>query len=173
MPAKKTAPVKAAKAVPAKKAAPAKKVVAPVPKKATPTVKKVAPKVVAPKVVAPAKVAPAKVAPVKAAPAKTAKKAVPAKAPAPAAKAGKKVAVLFEKFSPDSHSVEIVGSFNDWTLGKNILKRDSSGVWSGKISLEPGTYEYKFVFDGLSYEADPGKEQVWGPFGANNILVVV
>lgn len=163
MPAKKTAPVKAAKAVPAKKAAPAKKVVAPVPKKATPTVKKVAPKVVAP----------AKVAPVKAAPAKTAKKAVPAKAPAPAAKAGKKVAVLFEKFSPDSHSVEIVGSFNDWTLGKNILKRDSSGVWSGKISLEPGTYEYKFVFDGLSYEADPGKEQVWGPFGANNILVVV
>jgi len=29
------------------------------------------------------------------------------------------------------------------------------------------------VFDGLSYEADPGKEQVWGPFGANNILVVI
>jgi len=113
--------------------------------------------------VAPAKkAAPAKAAPVKAAAAKTAP-----------AKAAQKVPVLFEKFSPDSRSVEIVGSFNAWTLGKTPLKRDKNGVWSAKVPLDPGTYEYKFVFDGLTYEADPGKEQIWGPFGANNILVVV
>lgn len=154
----KVAPAKAApaKAAPAK-AAPAKKVVAaPVPVKAAPVKKTV-----------PAKAAPA----TKAAPAKKAVAAAPAKK-APAKSAGK-VSVLFEKFSPDSHSVEIVGSFNGWTVGKNPLKKDATGVWSGKLSLEPGTYEYKFVFDGLSYEADPGREQVWGPFGANNILIVV
>lgn len=157
MPAKKSAPAKTTKQAPAKKAAPAKvakaapakrTAAAPAPKKAAAPAKKAAPV----KKAAPAKAAPAKAAP---------------------AKASKKVSVLFEKFSPDSRSVEIVGSFNAWTLGKNSLKRDQNGVWSGKISLEPGTYEYKFVFDGLSYEADPGKEQVWGPFGANNILVVV
>lgn len=147
---KKAAPVAAAKAAPAKKA-----VVAPKPVKAS-----------APKKAAPAKVVPtSKSAPAKKAAAAPAKKA--------AVKTSGKVSVLFEKFSPESNSVEIVGSFNSWTLGKNPLKKDSSGVWSGKVSLEPGTYEYKFVFDGLSYEADPGREQVWGPFGANNILIVV
>lgn len=166
MPAKKAAPAKAAKATPAKKAAPAKKIAAPVP----------APKKVAPakKAAAPVKAAPVKAAPVKAAPAKAApakKAAAPVKA-APA-KVAQKVSVLFEKFSPDSRSVEIVGSFNAWTLGKTSLKRDKNGVWSTKVSLDPGTYEYKFVFDGLTFEADPGKEQIWGPFGANNILVVV
>ena len=154
MPAKKAAPAKAAKAAPAKKSAPAKKTAAAVaPKKTAPAAKKVAPA---------KKAAPAKAAPVKAAAAKTAP-----------AKAAQKVPVLFEKFSPDSRSVEIVGSFNAWTLGKTPLKRDKNGVWSAKVPLDPGTYEYKFVFDGLTYEADPGKEQIWGPFGANNILVVV
>lgn len=167
---KKVAPVAAAKAAPAKaapaktapvKAAPAKKAVAaPAPAKSAPVAKPVA-----------AKAAPATKAATKAAPAKKAVAAAPVKA-APAKSSGK-VSVLFEKFSPDSHSVEIVGSFNGWTVGKNPLKKDASGVWSGKLSLEPGTYEYKFVFDGLSYEADPGREQVWGPFGANNILIVV
>ena len=166
-PAKKAVPKKTAPAAPAKapavqappaKAAPAKKPAA-APAKAP--AKKAAP---ATKTVAAAKVAPAVAAPAK-------KAAAPAKK-APAKSAGK-VSVLFEKFSPDSHSVEIVGSFNGWTLGKNPLKKDASGVWSGKVSLEPGSYEYKFVFDGLSYEADPGREQVWGPFGANNILIVV
>jgi len=162
------APAKKA-AVVAPKAAPAKKV-APIAAKAAPAktipVKKTIPVAVAPKA-APAKAAPAKVAK------KSAPEVAPKAAPKTAAKASGKVAVLFEKFSPDSSSVEIVGSFNAWTLGKNVLKRDSSGVWSTKLSLEPGTYEYKFVFDGLSYEADPGREQVWGPFGANNILIVV
>lgn len=188
MPAKKSTPVKvtavkSATKVPAKAPAPAKKAPA----------KKAAPK--APAKAAPAKSAPAKnavaavvKAPVKktapaAKPAAATKVAAPATAPAkkaaapakksPAKAAGKKVAVLFEKFSPESNSVEIVGTFNGWALGKTPLKKDSSGVWSGKVSLEPGTYEYKFVFDGLSYEADPGREQVWGPFGANNILIVV
>jgi hypothetical protein len=170
----KAAPKKVAAKAPAKKAAPVAVVKAPAakaaPVKATPAKKAAAAPVKAPvKKAAPApKAAPAAPAP-KAAPAK--KAAAPAKK-APAKSSGK-VSVLFEKFSPESNSVEIVGSFNGWALGKNPLKKDSSGVWSGKVSLEPGTYEYKFVFDGLSYEADPGREQVWGPFGANNILIVV
>jgi len=169
--AKKAAPAKvpAAKAAVAKKAAPAKKTAAaPAPKvapKAAP-VKKAAP---AP---APKKAAPAKTPVAKAA---ATKKAAPAKAVAvPATKAVVAlVEVVFERYSPNSGAVDLVGSFNEWKLGKNTLKRDKNGVWSTKLKLKPGSYEYKYVYDGMSYEPDPDRLQVPGPFGsANNLLVV-
>lgn len=170
--AKKAAPAKApaAKAVVAtKKAAPAKKAAAvPAPKvapKAAPA-KKAAP---AP---APKKVAPAKAPAVKA-PAAT--KSAPAKTvamPAPKAVVAL-VEVVFERYSPNSGAVDLVGSFNEWKLGQNALKRNKNGVWSTKLKLKPGSYEYKYVYDGMSYEPDPDRQQVPGPFGsANNLLVV-
>lgn len=167
--AKKAAPAKAPAAKPAapKKAAPAKKVAAvPAPKvapKAAPA-KKTAP---APKKATAVKAPAAKaVAPKKAAPAKT------VAAPAPKASA-ELVEVVFERYSPNSGAVDLVGSFNDWKLGKNSLKRDKNGVWSTKLKLKPGSYEYKYVYDGMSYEPDPDRQQVPGPFGsANNLLVV-
>jgi hypothetical protein len=159
--AKKAAPAKpaAAKAPAAKKAAPAKKAsVAAAPKaapKAAPA-KKVAAKAPAAKVPAAKKAAPAKAA----------------AAPAPKA-SGELVEVVFERYSPNSGAVDLVGSFNDWKLGKNSLKRDKNGVWSTKLKLKPGSYEYKYVYDGMSYEPDPDRQQVPGPFGsANNLLVV-
>ena len=150
--ARKAAPAKpaAAKAPVAKKAAPAKKVVpASAPKKAA------------------AKAPVAKVAP--------SKKAAPAKVAAVAApKASNElVEVLFERYTPNSGAVDLVGSFNDWKLGKNPLKRDKNGLWSTKLKLKRGSYEYKYVYDGMSYEPDPDRQQVPGPFGsANNLLVV-
>jgi hypothetical protein len=161
MPAKKTAPTPKASA-PAKVAA--KKAVKPAAKPAA----KVA---VAPKKAAPKKAAvktPAKVAP-----------KAPEKAPVKAvAKAAPKVAssgvfVRFERYSPNSGRVDLVGSFNGWELGKHTLARDENGSWSIQVRLKPGTYEYKYVYDGLSYEPDPEREQVANPFGsANNLLIV-
>lgn len=168
--AKKAAPAKApaAKAAAPKKAAPAKKVAAvPAPK--------AAPKAAPAKKAAPAP-APKNVAAVKAPAAKVvaAKKAAPAKAAAPAPKASAElVEVVFERYSPNSGAVDLVGSFNDWKLGRNPLKRDKNGLWSTKLKLKPGSYEYKYVYDGMSYEPDPDRQQVPGPFGsANNLLVV-
>jgi 1,4-alpha-glucan branching enzyme len=116
-----------------------------------------------------------------------AKPAAPAKAPAaktpkaPAKPAAKVVAaksdalveVVFERYSPNSGAVDLVGSFNEWKLGKTSLKRNANGMWSTKLKLKPGSYEYKYVYDGMSYEPDPDRQQVPGPFGsANNLLVV-
>jgi hypothetical protein len=179
MPAKKSAPKTATKSVSTAKPA-AKKVAAkPVAAKAAPAKKTVAKPVAAAKPAAPAKKAPAKAvaakAPSKAASAKpVTKPAIPAKsAKAPVAKVSGPVDVLFERYSPNSGAVDLVGSFNNWKLGKNPLKRSASGMWSTKLKLAPGTYEYKYVYDGLSYEPDPDREQVPGPFGsANNLLVV-
>jgi len=106
------------------------------------------------------------VAPPKKIPAKALAKA-PAKAP------GSGVFVRFERYSPNSTRVDLVGSFNGWALGKYPLTRDESGVWNIQIRLAPGTYEYKYVYDGAFYEPDPEREQIANPFGsANNLLIV-
>jgi hypothetical protein len=108
-------------------------------------------------------------APVKT-PAKTVAKTV---AKSPAKLPGSGVFVRFERYSPKSSRVDLVGSFNGWDLGKYPLVRDENGVWSIQIRLAPGTYEYKYVYDGHFYEPDPEQEQVANAFGsANNLLIV-
>ena len=59
--------------------------------------------------------------------------------------------VEFSVYSPDSNVVELAGSFNDWTPAK--MKRGSDGIWTVKVTLASGSYQYKFVFDG-SWEVD-------------------
>ena len=135
--AKKTA-TKAAKA-PAKKAeakaAPEKKAA---PKAAKPAAKVAKPVAETPK---PAK-APAK---------KVAEK--PAKVAAP-----KKVAVEFVADCPLATTVSIAGTFNDWAVDVDMLKKDKkTGLWVAKISLVPGDYEYKFVCDGKNWDAGDNK----------------
>ena len=44
---------------------------------------------------------------------------------------------------------EVNGTFNGWCGGCNPLEDpDGDGIWSTTISLAPGTYEYKFAYDG-------------------------
>ena len=138
--AKKTA-TKAAKA-PAKKAeakaAPEKKAE---PKAAKPAAKVAKPVAETPKAAKPAK-APAK---------KVAEK--PAKAAAP-----KKVAVEFVADCPLATTVSIAGTFNNWAVDVDMLKKDKkTGLWVAKISLVPGDYEYKFVCDGKNWDAGDNK----------------
>ena len=138
--AKKTA-TKAAKA-PAKKteakAAPEKKAE---PKAAKPAAKVAKPVAETPKPAKPAK-APAK---------KVAEK--PAKVAAP-----KKVAVEFVADCPLATTVSIAGTFNDWAVDVDMLKKDKkTGLWAAKISLVPGDYEYKFVCDGKNWDAGDNK----------------
>ena len=89
-------------------------------------------------------------APAKKTAAKTVAKTTVKKA---APKASKKALeeVVFNVYSPDSKSVEVAGEFNNWTPAK--MKKGEQGVWSVKLKLAAGTYQYKFVFDG-SWEID-------------------
>jgi hypothetical protein len=134
--AKKTA-TKAAKA-PAKKteakAAPEKKAA---PKAAKPAAKVAKPVAETPKPAKPAK--------------KVAEK--PAKVAAP-----KKVAVEFVADCPLATTVSIAGTFNDWAVDVDMLKKDKkTGLWVARISLVPGDYEYKFVCDGKNWDAGDNK----------------
>lgn len=131
--AEKKAPAKKAACKTAAKPAAEKKVAA-----AKPAVKKAAPK------------AAAKSAAEKKAPASAAKKA--------AAKAAKKVTVVFEANCPLATTVSVAGSFNNWAVDKDMLKKDKkTGLWTGKITLDSGDYEYKFVCDGQYWDEGDNK----------------
>jgi len=96
---------------------------------------------------------------------------VPAKKAAPAkAKSGLRK-VPFEKFAPASGSVAVAGDFNGWDPTAFLLARDADGIWRGEISIAPGNYQYRLIFDG-NWEHDPEREVVEGPHGLNNLLIV-
>ena len=113
---------------------------------------------------APAKKCAAKAAPkaaVKAAKPAAEKKAAvkaPAKKAAPKAAAPKKVAVEFVADCPLATTVSVAGTFNNWAVDKDMLKKDKkTGLWTAKISLAAGDYEYKFVCDGKNWDAGDNK----------------
>lgn len=121
---------------------------------------------------APAKKCAAKAAPkaevktVKPAAKKAAEKAAPkaeVKAAKPAAKkaapkAAAKVAVEFVADCPLATTVSVAGTFNDWAVDKDMLKKDKkTGLWTAKISLAAGDYEYKFVCDGKNWDNGDNK----------------
>lgn len=82
-----------------------------------------------------------------------AKKATAAKKPA-----AKKVAVVFEANCPLATTVSVAGSFNNWAVDKDMLKKDKkTGLWTAKISLAAGDYEYKFVCDGKNWDEGDNK----------------
>ena len=92
----------------------------------------------------------------------TAKKPAAAKKKAPAkkaaAKAPKKVTVVFEANCPLATTVSVAGSFNNWAVDKDMLKKDKkTGLWTGKITLDAGDYEYKFVCDGQYWDEGDNK----------------
>ena len=139
-PVKKVATKAAAK--PAAEKSAAKTVKAPA-KKALPKAEKPAK--------APAKVA--KAAKVEAPKAEVKVAKAPAKATAP-----KKVAVEFVADCPLATTVSVAGTFNNWTVDADMLKKDKkTGLWVAKISLVPGDYEYKFVCDGKNWDAGDNK----------------
>ena len=111
--------------------------------------KKTATKAAAPKATAPKAAKPV-------AEKKAAVKAAPAKKAAP--KASKKVAVVFEANCPLATTVSVAGSFNNWAIDKDMLKKDKkTGLWLGKVTLDSGVYEYKFVCDGQYWDEGDNK----------------
>ena len=78
---------------------------------------------------------------------------------------------------PGAQSVEVVGSFNDWSRGTlHLSDDDHDGVWRGGAVLPAGQHEYMFVVDGERWVPDPlAGRYVDDGFGAgqqNSLLIV-
>ena len=78
---------------------------------------------------------------------------------------------------PGARSVEVVGSFNDWSRGVlHLNDDDGDGIWHAKAVLPAGQHEYMFVVDGERWVPDPlAGRYVDDGFGAgqqNSLLIV-
>jgi len=70
--------------------------------------------------------------------------------------------------------VGVAGSFNDWNPEKKLLSyKESKGVYTGSIMLDPGTYEYKFVIDGEWQLDENNPNFSHNDFGSLNSVLVV
>ena len=78
---------------------------------------------------------------------------------------------------PGARSVEVVGSFNDWSRGVlHLNDDDGDGIWHANAVLPAGQHEYMFVVDGERWVPDPlAGRYVDDGFGAgqqNSLLIV-
>lgn len=78
---------------------------------------------------------------------------------------------------PGARSVEVVGSFNNWSRGLLHLRDDDhDGIWHAAAVLPAGQHEYMFVIDGERWVTDPlAGRFVDDGFGAgreNSVLIV-
>ena len=81
--------------------------------------------------------------------------------------------VLFRLDAPQARAVFLAGSFNDWDPVVRPLKRNAKGIWTTRISLEPGTHEYRFWVDG-EWQDDPACQELQhNQYGTSNCVVRV
>ncbi len=81
--------------------------------------------------------------------------------------------INFEFFAPEAKEVSVAGSFNQWNIQANPMKKDKKGIWKATVSLEPGGYEYRFFADG-NWENDPSCSScVLNEFGGRNCVRMV
>ena len=91
-------------------------------------------------------------------------------APAPADEV-----VHFAILAPNAESVALVGDFNGWDTKATLLQSSpSNGLWTVRLPLAGGTYQYAFVINGTTWVADPAAAiRVKDEFGVSNSLLVI
>jgi chromosome partitioning protein len=80
--------------------------------------------------------------------------------------------ILFKLEAPEGSVVQIAGDFNEW-VPESLDFTESQGrpLWQKTISLRPGSYEYKYLVDGL-WIADPTNDStVENSYGGVNSLI--
>ena len=53
------------------------------------------------------------------------------------------------------------------------MKKKDDMIWSAKVTLSPGRYEYKFLVDGMWAEEVPCVERAKNSFGTDNYVITI
>ncbi len=72
--------------------------------------------------------------------------------------------VLFVLPALDAGSVNVVGNFNNWE-GTPLSDPNGDGIWTARVNLTPGRYEYAFIIDGRWWGQDPLADEYIRSFG--------
>ncbi len=84
----------------------------------------------------------------------------------------KKGQVTFVFEQPKVKTVYLAGDFNGWSPTQKRMVKSKSGQFRATVKLPPGTYQYKFVADGVWME-DPTAEKVENEFGTANSVITI
>src|SRR5205807_252603 len=58
---------------------------------------------------------------------------------------------------PGTRTVHLAGTFNDWKPTEHKMDGpDQHGLFTTRLELKAGRYEYKFVVEGKNWRYDPG-----------------
>ena len=94
-------------------------------------------------------------------------------------KSGKKCGVTFSldaKAAAGAEKVWLSGDFNNWSTSETPMKKQKSGAFSVKLTLESGReYQFRYLIDGKKWENDwKADKYVPAPFSdAENSVVCV
>ena len=64
--------------------------------------------------------------------------------------------------TPAITSIVVRGTFNDWAGNAMAMTEQSDGTWEVTREFEPGTYFYKYVFNGEEWASDMCNDATWG-----------
>ena len=82
-------------------------------------------------------------------------------------------AVTFTVETAPGREVMISGSFNDWRTDRRMEDKKGAGVYTCRLLLEPGEYQYKFIIDGEWRLDDANPNFTPNEFGSLNSLLIV
>ena len=88
-------------------------------------------------------------------------------------KAPPKLVVHVEFEHPTAHSVNVAGSFNDWSSEATPMEALGKGKWAKDLSLRAGRHEYCLVVDGKWMWDPTAPERIANPFGGFNSVLRV
>jgi len=85
------------------------------------------------------------------------------------------VEVTFTISGIEAKSISVAGDFNGWNTSTNRLEDpEGDGIWTGKMYLKPGRYEYMLVIDNSKWVTDPNaKVYANDGFGSKNAVLYI
>lgn len=83
---------------------------------------------------------------------------------------GNTVDFLF--FRPQAQDVQVVGDFNEWSVGETPMVRTSDGYWQTCIKLPPGDFKFRYCADGDWFTDYAAFGLEYGRFGPDSIIHV-
>jgi 1,4-alpha-glucan branching enzyme len=81
--------------------------------------------------------------------------------------------VAFTLEAPEAKRAILMADFNNWNAETHPMKKSKKGVWEKTVTVQPGTYEYKFLVDG-EWQNDPKSgERCQNCFGTHNNVMTI
>ena len=81
--------------------------------------------------------------------------------------------VALHLFGYEGKKVQLAGDFNDWVPDQGVITRNVDGVLEKTVMLMPGTYQYRYIVDGVWQEDPSNPEVVPNDTGGYNSVLLV